>query len=1171
MKKVLLLSFLNLLFLFSITGKAQPVTAPDQMSGNRSNIVFFEDFLNEELPAGWQNNYSSGMPFDFTAAANFSLAYIFSEQGFPDVKAQLQSPAIDLSAYAKVTMAIEHLFYIEGEHPADELASIEYSFDEQNWLPIVSFSESNDEPGSWPESTYDITDFVAGEPQVYLRFNFDVPEYLDDYYFVLWEIESITLTASTADFVDELPWSEGFAAGDVPNGWEQQILGDSGWDFHLDPFPHISIYAFPGMPHANARLITPVFDLTTETQVILGMHYQMYIYDPEEVSVTQIQYSEDGTNWIPIELPNLDTEGEFIISQFDLTQTLAGKQFQLALFVDYPSGIDNYEVVWEMREIFLEGAGAPTYTVTFHVQDESGDPIDDATISLGDMVNEPGNYVFDDLLSGFYTYQINREGYYPATGELTLSDQNIEINVSLELITYTVQFEVFDYNFFVIDDAVVTVNGTAYAPGDYYHTLVPGSYDYSVAKEGWQDATGVFELTDQNLTVKAYLEPLSSSVLSLPVFEDFSGLDSNELPIGWHRTSAVWQINSTNHAGGEAPEISYEFENYTDAEGEDKILTPWIDPLSETQLWLTIDHYLDDQLGEYIPYTIRIEGTHDLENWELFWIETPEEDIGPENLVLDISAMAGAPFKIAFVVDLGTSSSPIALNWFLDNILVEAESAPEIYTITFEVDMRTASNFDPDIDQVFLNGSMFEWAEPGSQSELQLMSRVDDSWKWTKTLELEEGDYEYKYFLNAGWEGAEWEGEPNRDILADADKTQSDFWSFIDTPPLITLSLLSDPADAGTLEGAGEYYQNQTVTISALPAEQFNFLYWTHQGNIITNEPSFDYLIPSENTTLTAHFEAIPEPVYTLTLTANPVEGGTVNGSGDYHANDPVTVQAVPTQGWSFVNWTAEDNTVLSTELQYSFLMPAEDLSLTANFETEYIASVPFSEDFEENFPPLGWKIYDIDGGSTTRIWEANTTYNHTTNGTTSAYHMYGPTGNAEDGWMVTPKIQLTAQTDIELRFWSYNQYPGDYGKNSVLISLGNGHPLSGEFIELWSPVTVVSEWEEAIIDLTGYVGQDVYIAFRYEGTYAHSWYVDDITITEAAQPASISISPSSLSEILEPGQTSVQQLTVTNTGGSDLSFEIEVNIQDGANVLSPVSDPVNSDHQPSIHADAFA
>ncbi|MDY0370513.1 MAG: choice-of-anchor J domain-containing protein, partial [Bacteroidales bacterium] len=99
-----------------------------------------------------------------------------------------------------------------------------------------------------------------------------------------------------------------------------------------------------------------------------------------------------------------------------------------------------------------------------------------------------------------------------------------------------------------------------------------------------------------------------------------------------------------------------------------------------------------------------------------------------------------------------------------------------------------------------------------------------------------------------------------------------------------------------------------------------------------------------------------------------------------------------------------------------------------------------------------------------------------------------------------------------------------------------------------------------------------------------HSYYVTSVwnngcesagsnivEVTIAAQPASISLSPSSLSETLEPGQTSVQQLTVTNTGGSDLSFEIEVNIQDGANVLSPVSDPVNSDHQPSIHADAFA
>ncbi|MCK9449785.1 MAG: choice-of-anchor J domain-containing protein, partial [Bacteroidales bacterium] len=226
-------------------------------------------------------------------------------------------------------------------------------------------------------------------------------------------------------------------------------------------------------------------------------------------------------------------------------------------------------------------------------------------------------------------------------------------------------------------------------------------------------------------------------------------------------------------------------------------------------------------------------------------------------------------------------------------------------------------------------------------------------------------------------------------------------------------------------------------------------------------------------------------------------------------------------------------------------------------------------EDFEGEIPPAGWNIYNIDGELST--WESNTTQNHTPGGTTSIAHTYGNPGIMQEGWLVTPKVALAADDDIYLSFWNYHAYPGYYGKNSVRISTGSGLPENGDFVEIWSPASVEIPWSETVLDLTSYAGQAIYIAFVYEGDDAHSWYLDDVSIVLPAQPASISLSPSSLSETLEPGQTSVQQLTVTNTGGSDLSFEIEVNIQDGANVLSPVSDPVNSDHQPSIHADAFA
>ncbi len=88
------------------------------------------------------------------------------------------------------------------------------------------------------------------------------------------------------------------------------------------------------------------------------------------------------------------------------------------------------------------------------------------------------------------------------------------------------------------------------------------------------------------------------------------------------------------------------------------------------------------------------------------------------------------------MVELMEGTSPISVAWYLDNIHIEAEPIPEIYTLVLEVDMSTAPGFNPATDQVFVSGSMFDMGRARLKPELQLMSRVGDSWIWTKSMEL---------------------------------------------------------------------------------------------------------------------------------------------------------------------------------------------------------------------------------------------------------------------------------------------------------------------------------------------------------------------------------------------------------------------------------------------------
>jgi hypothetical protein len=67
-----------------------------------------------------------------------------------------------------------------------------------------------------------------------------------------------------------------------------------------------------------------------------------------------------------------------------------------------------------------------------------------------------------------------------------------------------------------------------------------------------------------------------------------------------------------------------------------------------------------------------------------------------------------------------------------------------------------------------------------------------------------------------------------------------------------------------------------------------------------------------------------------VTLSANPVNGGTVSGAGNYAQGAPVTVTASANANYSFVNWT-EGTNVVSTNSSYSFNI-SSNRSLTANF-----------------------------------------------------------------------------------------------------------------------------------------------------------------------------------------------------------------------------------------------
>ena len=82
------------------------------------------------------------------------------------------------------------------------------------------------------------------------------------------------------------------------------------------------------------------------------------------------------------------------------------------------------------------------------------------------------------------------------------------------------------------------------------------------------------------------------------------------------------------------------------------------------------------------------------------------------------------------------------------------------------------------------------------------------------------------------------------------------------------------------------------------------------------------------------------EPMlYALELLVNPIMAGTATcntGPGPFEEGAQVSVSAVANEGFKFVNWTLDENEQ-STDPDYSFAMPAADITLVANFEEEVL------------------------------------------------------------------------------------------------------------------------------------------------------------------------------------------------------------------------------------------
>ena len=230
------------------------------------------------------------------------------------------------------------------------------------------------------------------------------------------------------------------------------------------------------------------------------------------------------------------------------------------------------------------------------------------------------------------------------------------------------------------------------------------------------------------------------------------------------------------------------------------------------------------------------------------------------------------------------------------------ENPPTTYTVTVSANPNEGGNVT--------GGGTFE---EGQSCTVTATANSDYTFEnWTENGDVASTNATYTFIVNS-----------DRNLVA----------NFIENPPTTyTVSVTANPTEGGNVTGGGTFEEGQSCTVTATANSDYTFENWTENGDVVSDNASYTFTV-NGNRTLVANFTENPPTIYTVTVSANPTEGGNVIGGGSFEEGQSCTVSATTNSGYLFDNWT-ENGIVVSSNTSYTFTVNDNHV-LVANFSAE--------------------------------------------------------------------------------------------------------------------------------------------------------------------------------------------------------------------------------------------
>ena len=290
----------------------------------------------------------------------------------------------------------------------------------------------------------------------------------------------------------------------------------------------------------------------------------------------------------------------------------------------------------------------------------------------------------------------------------------------------------------------------------------------------------------------------------------------------------------------------------------------------------------------------------------------------------------GQPAQIWKMEFSGISSGSIQLTFGYDPLLLPSgfeESALCIYQYTGDAWQKLASTVNPAVNTIAVTttslGVFALGVDSGVTFTINASASPVNSGMITGTGAYADGaSATLVATASAGYVFANWTENgsvvsisPSYTFSAQVNRTLVANFVVVGTGRIITTSSL--PSNGGSTSGDGEYALGADATVSATPNAGYKFSKWLENDVAVSTARDYTFTV-SSNRALVAKFK----PVFTITVSADPQNGGEVEADPVYEVGELAVLKAKPNTGWAFVNWT-QNGTPVNDDAIYSFNVTA--------------------------------------------------------------------------------------------------------------------------------------------------------------------------------------------------------------------------------------------------------